>query len=240
MSTLTLKNVNGNITGITAFMVGLGNVNNTPDVAKPVSIATQNALNLKADISFVNQSIAYLIDGAPVTLDTLREISDYIKDSSFSLINHINRVDASVNRIDASMSLYAKLASPTFTGTVGGISKSMVGLSDVDNTTDASKPVSTATQTALNLKADKTYVDTSLNTNYYVKSYVDASFSTINTRFNNIDTSLNALSGGGSFSTVPLVAPTNPVAGSIFYDIASQYLYIYHDSNVRKGVFLAP
>ena len=30
----------------------------------------------------------------------------------------------------------------------------MVGLSNVDNTSDANKPVSTATQTALNLKAN--------------------------------------------------------------------------------------
>jgi hypothetical protein len=42
--------------------------------------------------------------------------------------------------------------SPTFTGTVNGITKSMVGLANVDNTSDASKPVSTAQQTALDLK----------------------------------------------------------------------------------------
>ena len=46
----------------------------------------------------------------------------------------------------------AKLAGPTFTGTVGGITKAMVGLGNVDNTTDAAKPISTATQTALNGK----------------------------------------------------------------------------------------
>lgn len=46
----------------------------------------------------------------------------------------------------------APLASPTFTGTVGGITKSMVGLGNVDNTTDAGKPVSTAQQTALDAK----------------------------------------------------------------------------------------
>ena len=49
-------------------------------------------------------------------------------------------------------STYAPIASPTFTGTVSGISKSMVGLGNVDNTSDANKPVSTATQTALNAK----------------------------------------------------------------------------------------
>jgi cytoskeletal protein CcmA (bactofilin family) len=51
-------------------------------------------------------------------------------------------------------SKYAPLSSPTFTGTVSGITKSMVGLSNVDNTSDANKPVSTAVQTALNLKAN--------------------------------------------------------------------------------------
>lgn len=48
---------------------------------------------------------------------------------------------------------YATIANPTFTGTVSGITKSMVGLGNVDNTSDANKPVSSATQTALNLKA---------------------------------------------------------------------------------------
>lgn len=40
------------------------------------------------------------------------------------------------------------------TGTTTGITSTMVGLGNVDNTSDANKPVSTATQTALNLKAD--------------------------------------------------------------------------------------
>ena len=44
--------------------------------------------------------------------------------------------------------------SPTFTGTVAGVTKTHVGLGNCDNTSDANKPVSTATQTALNLKAN--------------------------------------------------------------------------------------
>jgi hypothetical protein len=39
---------------------------------------------------------------------------------------------------------YAPLNSPTFTGTVGGITKSMVGLGNVDNTADANKSVNYA------------------------------------------------------------------------------------------------
>jgi hypothetical protein len=46
------------------------------------------------------------------------------------------------------------LVSPTFTGDVSGITKTMVGLGNVNNTSDLNKPVSTATQTALNLKAN--------------------------------------------------------------------------------------
>ena len=36
---------------------------------------------------------------------------------------------------------------------MSGIDKTVVGLSNVDNTTDLNKPISTLTQTALNLKA---------------------------------------------------------------------------------------
>ena len=42
----------------------------------------------------------------------------------------------------------------TFTGTVNGITKTMVGLGSVDNTSDAGKPISTATQSALDSKAN--------------------------------------------------------------------------------------
>jgi len=40
------------------------------------------------------------------------------------------------------------------TGTVSGITKTMIGLSNVDNTSDIGKPVSTAQQTAISLKAN--------------------------------------------------------------------------------------
>jgi hypothetical protein len=46
--------------------------------------------------------------------------------------------------LHAALDAKAPLASPTFTGTVSGVTKAMVGLSAVDNVADASKPVSTA------------------------------------------------------------------------------------------------
>jgi microcystin-dependent protein len=69
-------------------------------------------------------------------------------------------VDASLNAkanlsyVDLSLNAKANLVSPIFSGTVVGITKSMVGLSNVENTADLNKVVSTATQIALNAKAN--------------------------------------------------------------------------------------
>ena len=51
--------------------------------------------------------------------------------------------------IDSQDALKAPLDSPTFTGTVSGITKSQVGLGNVDTTSDVNKPISTATATAI-------------------------------------------------------------------------------------------
>jgi hypothetical protein len=61
------------------------------------------------------------------------------------------------------VNLKANIESPTFTGTVKGITKAMVGLANVDNTSDIDKPVSTATKTALDLKANAADVTTALD-----------------------------------------------------------------------------
>ncbi|MDB4606060.1 hypothetical protein OAG83_01860 [Cyclobacteriaceae bacterium] len=93
-------------------------------------------------------------------------------------------VAPSQNAVFDGLALKAPLASPTFTGTVSGIDKTMVGLTNVDNTSDADKPVSTAIQTALDLKesAANKSTDGTLATNSddlfptekAVKTYVDA------------------------------------------------------------------
>ena len=63
-------------------------------------------------------------------------------------------VDDADSDLQDAIDLKAPIANPTFTGTVSGITATMVGLGNVDNTSDLNKPVSTATQTALDLKAD--------------------------------------------------------------------------------------
>ena len=92
--------------------------------------------------SAITGAIDSLINSAPGTLNTLGEIAAALQ------------ADASgLTALTTTVNLKAPLASPTFTGTVSGITKSMVGLANVDNTTDANKPISTATQTALDLKS---------------------------------------------------------------------------------------
>ena len=66
-------------------MVNLANVDNTSDSAKPISNATQDALDLKADSSEVDVKIANLVDSALATLDTLKELAQALNnDENFS------------------------------------------------------------------------------------------------------------------------------------------------------------
>lgn len=76
-----------------------------------------------------------------------------IGDVSDTEIGYLDGVTGGIQgQIDGLSSSKAPLESPTFTGTVSGITKSMVGLGDVDNTSDINKPVSTAQQSALDTK----------------------------------------------------------------------------------------
>jgi hypothetical protein len=64
-----------------------------------------------------------------------------IGDVSSTEISYLNNA---TSEIQAQIDLKAPLLNPTFTGTVTGITKTMVGLGNVDNTSDLDKPVSSA------------------------------------------------------------------------------------------------
>lgn len=120
--------------------VGLSNVDNTADTAKPVSTAQQSALDLKAPLA----SPAFT--GTPTG----------ITKAHVGLANVDNTADTAKpvsTAQQAALDLKAPLASPAFTGTPTGITKTHVGLANVDNTSDANKPVSAAQQSALDAKA---------------------------------------------------------------------------------------
>ena len=122
----------GNIDGV-ASLDGTGKI---PDTEIPAGIARDAEVT-----TAISTAINTLINSAPGTLDTLGEIATAMSAS-----------DSAAAALVTAVNLKAPIASPTFTGTVGGITKDMVGLANANNTTDANKPISTATQTALDLK----------------------------------------------------------------------------------------
>ncbi|MFO0202818.1 MAG: tail fiber domain-containing protein [Alphaproteobacteria bacterium] len=74
--------------------------------------------------------------------------------SSTGTLSQGDSILSALGKLHGNAALLAPLESPSFSGTVSGITASMVGLGNVSNTSDANKPVSTAQQTALNLKAN--------------------------------------------------------------------------------------
>lgn len=125
------------------------------------------------------------------------------------------------------LALKANLASPTFTGTVSGITKSMVGLGNVDNTSDANKPVSTAQQTALDLKASTS------DMNLRVLASAPSISGTLDCNNNNITEIKTA-----SFNTVPTLTTTT---GAVAVDwSAAQNYYQNEPTGNITYTFTAP
>ena len=115
-----------------------------------VTSGIQGQLNNKADEATVSTTYAP-INSPTFTGDVVLPVTTTIGNVSATELGHISTVTSNVqDQLDDK----APLESPTFTGTVSGITKAMVGLGNVDNTADADKPISTATQAALNDKAD--------------------------------------------------------------------------------------
>lgn len=170
-ATPPVQSVNGRTGAVVVSKADLGieNVNNTSDANKPVSTAMQAALDFKADeadLAAVATTGSY---------DDLTNTPDVVLNNDARLTNTRTPTDGSVTEPKLAISnspsngdfiawdgsaltWTAQTASPiqSVNGHTGAVvvTKSDVGLGNADNTSDANKPVSTATQTALNLKAD--------------------------------------------------------------------------------------
>ena len=113
----------------------IGNVNNTTDANKPVSTATQTALNSKQ---------------GNITLTTTGTSgASTLTGSTLNIPNYAGGVTSVAGRTGAVV-----------------LTKSDVGLANVDNTSDAGKPISSATQTALNGKEPTITKNTAFNKNF--------------------------------------------------------------------------
>jgi hypothetical protein len=152
--------------------VGLANVDNTSDVDKPVSSATADALTLKADLvgglvpsaqlpGFVDDILEFADVGSfPVTgesgkiyiaADTSRAYR--WTGSTYGVIPDsiaLGETSSSAYRGDRGKVAYDH--SQLIAGNPHNVTKTDVGLSNVDNTSDANKPISTAAATAFALR----------------------------------------------------------------------------------------
>lgn len=126
--------------GVTKAQVGLSNVDNTADTAKPISTATQTALDGKSDTSHNHDSRYY----TETETDTL--LAGKANSSHTHATADVTSGTFNIARIPTGTSgTTVALGNHSHT-------KTDVGLGNVDNTSDSSKPVSTAQQTALDGK----------------------------------------------------------------------------------------
>jgi hypothetical protein len=129
----------------------IGNVSSTElEHLNGVTSGIQAQLDGKLDSSTAATTYAPISNASfngTVALPIMTSIGNVSSDE----LGYLNGVTSA---IQAQLDDKAPTADPTFTGTVSGVTKSHVGLGDVDNTSDADKPISTATQTALDAKLD--------------------------------------------------------------------------------------
>ncbi len=147
---------------------------------------------------------------APTTV-TGKALTGYV--SGVGAISATDTVLTAINKLNGNDGLKAPIASPTFTGTVSGITATMVGLGNVTNTSDANKPVSTAQQAALDLKA-----------NLASPSFTGT---------------VSLAAGTSSASPLKFVAGTNltaPVLGSVEFDGTNLYLTNNAGTPTRKTI----
>lgn len=150
---------------LTKSDVGLGNVDNTSDANKPISSATQTALNAKLDATHAGTggtahaeatpSVAGFLSAADKTkLDTVASgANNYVHPSGDG-----NQHVPATGTANSGKALVAGATAGSAAWTQ--LTKTHVGLANVDNTSDVNKPISTATQSALDLKLDATHAGT--------------------------------------------------------------------------------
>lgn len=165
---------------ITKANIGLGNVDNTADVDKPVSTAQQAELDKKADASDVTSKLALKADASDVTSklslkadkSEIPDVTSFITKAVNDLVNYYTKaqIDTKVETLEGKISAIPKFAISVVTD---------LPTSDISATTIYLKKTST-TETG-NLYTEYIYVDgawESLGTqtldlsNYATKDYV--------------------------------------------------------------------
>ena len=149
---------------------------------------------------------------------------------------------------------YAPINSPTFTGTVTGITSSMIGLGNVNNTSDADKPISTATQSALNLLVSSespnlTGVPTSTTAGYrtntnqiattsYVITGLSGLISTAPAKLSTLAQLASAINNDPSFNST-IIYKYAPLTTPYFINyLTTPKIFVTSDSSLNGKVFI--
>lgn len=145
---------------VTKAQVGLGNVNNTSDINKPVSTAQAAAIADAKQAGTYAQQLAnahiartdnpHSVTKAQVGLGNVDNTSDINKPVSTLQAKAI--ADAKKAGTDAQNTANTHIANKS---NPHAVTKAQIGLENVDNTSDEDKPVSTAQAAAINAKYTK-------------------------------------------------------------------------------------
>jgi hypothetical protein len=148
-STIVKRDVSGN------FSAGMITANLTGNVTGNASTVTTNA-NLSGDVSSSGNvtTLATVNTTTPGTYGTGTTVPTITVNGKGLVTASSSTAIAFPVTLAGIETLTNKTLTSPVINTPTGIVKADVGLGNVDNTSDASKPVSTATQTALNFKAD--------------------------------------------------------------------------------------
>lgn len=127
----------------------IGNVSDT-EISYLDGVTSSIQTQIDSKLSSTTASSTYApLDSPVITTAATLPAATTIGSTSATEISYLIGVTSAIQtQIDGK----ASLSGPTFTGTVSGITATMVGLGNVDNTSDADKPVSTAQQTAIDAK----------------------------------------------------------------------------------------
>ena len=144
---------------VTKAQVGLGNCDNTSDVDKPISIAQSdeftrieglvNDAQSDVDTHIARVDNPHGVTAVQVGLGNVDNTADVDKPISTAQSKELARIEGLITAAQGDTSGHAAR-----TDNPHSVTKTQVGLGNVDNTSDADKPISTATQTALDKKAD--------------------------------------------------------------------------------------
>ena len=147
----------------TKEQVGLGKVDNTSDLEKPISVPQQNEFNrvdreldkkalqtdLAAHVSDFNNP--HHVTKEQIGLGNVDNTSDLEKPISIAVQEALNNIKIDANGYATKEELTNHINDKN---NPHKVTKEQIGLGNVDNTSDMNKPISTATQMALDKKAD--------------------------------------------------------------------------------------